>query len=263
MGPAWLVNSLAAIMLATAAYCSGRLVAAEVWHRTTHADVDVGHVAMGVAMAGMLVDSLRTLPSGAWEVVFACLSAWFVVQIARFVSRAGVRGWDDDHLHHASHYVTHLAMALAMLYMFLDPSMSRMSAGMIESSGAMGSAPSSAAASGVPLVLAFVLLVAAVWYADGLTRFVREAAVADSADHVTGDGHQIGGRSHADRVEPEATTRAVKGDVETEVVVRGVVAAGHGGVLSSMDRRWLAPRLEIATHIAMCVTMAYMLVLLR
>jgi hypothetical protein len=251
-------------MLVTAAYCLGRLVAVEVWHRTTHFDVDVGHVAMGVAMAGMLKESLRTLPSGVWEVIFGCLSAWFVVQIVRFASRWGLHGWDDDHLHHASHYVTHLAMAMAMLYMFLDPSMSRMTLGNPEDMAGMGSAPSSATASGLPLVLAFVLLVAAVWYADGLTRFVREAADG-------GFARLAGAKPDVDVTDADGVAlarwkgaiRATTGDVETEVVVRRRVVIGGGEVLSCRDRRWLAPRLEIATHIAMCVTMAYVLVLLR
>jgi hypothetical protein len=262
MGPAWLVGALAAVMLVTAAYCFGRLVAAEMWHRTTHSDVDVGHVAMGVAMAGMLEVSLRTLPSGVWEVIFGCLSAWFVVQIVRFVSRWGVRGWDDDHLHHASHYVTHLAMALAMLYMFFDPSMSRMALSTSDDMAAMGSAPSSATASGVPLVLAFILLVAAVWYADSLTRFVRKAAGAGGQRAVQGRPDE-GTQTDAGGVTMEETIRASKGDVETEVATRRRLAVGSGQVLSCTDGRWLAPRLEIATHIAMCVTMAYMLVLLR
>jgi hypothetical protein len=253
MGPSWLVDTLATIMLVTAAYCLGRLVAAKAWHRTTHFDVDVGHVAMGVAMAGMLVASLRTLPTGVWEAVFAGLSAWFVVQIVRFVSRWGLRGWDDDHLHHASHYVTHLAMAMAMLYMFLDPAMARMTLGGTTGMTAMGSGPSGATASGLPLVFVFVLLVAAVWYADGLTRFVRQTATAGAA---------LAAPIDAERVEPQIVILAASRNGVTEVAVRRRVARG-GEVLSCTDGRWLAPRLEIATHIAMCVTMSYMLILLR
>jgi hypothetical protein len=263
VGPGWLVDTLAAVMLVTAAYCFGRLVAAEVWHRTTHFDVDVGHVAMGVAMAGMLVESFRTLPAGVWEVIFGCLSGWFGVQIVRFVSRWGIRGWDDDHLHHASHYVTHLAMALAMLYMFLDPAMSRMSVGST-SMTMTGSSASSATASGLPLVLAFVLLVAAVWYADSLTRFVREGAVAGGSGHGTESSPAAGARSAVGPVTPEVSISPMpNGELTAGVVVRRHLELVSGQVLSCQDRRWLAPRLEIATHIAMCVTMSYMLVLLR
>lgn len=248
-------------MLITAAYCLGRIVVATTWRRTTHFDVDVGHVAMGVAMAGMLVASLQTLPAGAWEVIFAGLSVWFAVQIVRFVSRWGIRGWDDDHLHHASHYVTHLAMVLAMLYMFADPAMARMTLGGDDMT-VMGSGPPGATASGLPLLLAFILLVAAVWYADGLTRFV-------------GGGRLAGGRQYraappanGDRADAEAAVLAAMplgagGSTQTEQAVRRRVVLGGGEVLSCSDRRWLAPRLEIATHIAMCVTMSYVLVLLR
>jgi len=246
-------------MLVTAVYCLGRLVAAPAWHRTTHFDVDVGHVAMGVAMAGMLEGSLRTLPAGVWEVVFACLAAWFAVQVVRFVSRWGLRGWDDDHLHHVSHYVTHLAMALAMLYMFLDPAMLRMALVTTANMTVMGSAPSSAAGSGLPLVFVFILLVAAVWYADSLTRFVRTSAVTVGDAPVQGGTR--GMQKHVNAVAPEVMVPADAG-VQTAVVVRRRAALG-GEVLSCRDGRWLAPRLEIATHIAMCITMAYMLMLLR
>lgn len=259
MGPAAFVDTLAAVMLATAAYCAARLAAARAWNRTTHYDVDVGHVLMGVAMAGMLVPSLRTLPTGVWEVVFGSLTAWFAAQVVRFVLLHGVRGWDEDHLHHASHYVTHLAMAAAMLYMFVVrtplPAMSM--------SGSAGT--SSATASGLPLVLAFVLLVAAVWYADSLTRFTRRNRGALGAVVARSDAPVLHSMA-AGRLEAEAGGDAVGGEAaSSEGAGPSSSASGRawGEVLCSRDERWLAPRLEIATHIAMCVTMGYMLILMR
>lgn len=257
MGPAGFVDTLAAVMLATAAYCAARLVAAKAWNRTTHYDVDVGHVLMGVAMAGMLVASLHTLPAGVWEVVFASLTAWFAAQVVRFVLLHGVRGWDDDHLHHASHYVTHLAMAAAMLYMFLV----RTPAPAMSMSGSAGT--SSATASGLPLVLAFILLVAAVWYADSLTRFTRRSRAVGALAGAAGDATLL--PMTAGRL--DAAGDGAQGDLEVPVGVGGVSSAAPvrawGDVLCSGDERWLAPRLEIATHIAMCVTMGYMLILMR
>src|SRR2546430_1098763 len=75
--PAWLTAIFAAASLAVAVYCAGRLVVARRGHRATELDTDGAHVIMGVAMAGMLVSSLRTLPSAIWEVVFAAAAVWF------------------------------------------------------------------------------------------------------------------------------------------------------------------------------------------
>src|SRR2546430_1980223 len=75
--PAWLTAIFAAASLAVAVYCAGRLAVARRWHRPTELDTDGAHVVMGVAMAGMLVSGLRSLPSAIWEVVFAAAAAWF------------------------------------------------------------------------------------------------------------------------------------------------------------------------------------------
>ena len=56
--PRLLSDVLAVIMLAIAAYCAIRPVAARRWHRTTERDCDAAHVLMGVAMAAVLVLSL-------------------------------------------------------------------------------------------------------------------------------------------------------------------------------------------------------------
>jgi len=69
-----------------AVYCSGRLVVARRSRRPTELDTDGGHIAMGLAMAGMLVERLRVLPAGAWEAVFAAGAVWFgwrVLQVRR------------------------------------------------------------------------------------------------------------------------------------------------------------------------------------
>lgn len=46
---------------------------------------------MAIAMAGMLVGSLRTLPDGAWEVVFGVLTAWFGFRVVRDARASGRR----------------------------------------------------------------------------------------------------------------------------------------------------------------------------
>src|ERR1700689_4357596 len=76
-GPAFLTDIFAAVSLAVAVYCTGRLVASRRWCRPTELDTDGTHVIMGVAMAGMLVSGLPTLPSPLWEIVFALGAPWF------------------------------------------------------------------------------------------------------------------------------------------------------------------------------------------
>ena len=114
-GPTSLADIFAAVMIIVATYSAGRLVASRLWSRPTHADVDVMHVLMGVAMAGMLVAALNPIPSVVWEVVFSGLAAWFLWRCYAFVAEHGVAGRDEDHVHHLSHYVTHVVMAFAML----------------------------------------------------------------------------------------------------------------------------------------------------
>jgi hypothetical protein len=45
-------------------------------------------------------------------------------------------------------------------------------------------------------------------------------------------------------------------------VTDGGSVASEAGLSSGAEQKWLAPRLEIACHICMCVTMGYMLVLM-
>ena len=68
MIPSWILDIFAAVMLVVAAVSAARLVAASPRrHRTrpaSLADIDVAHLLMAIAMAGMLVPGLRTQISG-------------------------------------------------------------------------------------------------------------------------------------------------------------------------------------------------------
>ena len=68
---------------------------------------------MGLAMAGTLAASLSTLPSGAWEVIFGALTAWFAYRVAREYRGRGLRALVSEH------HAPHLLHSAAMLYMFL------------------------------------------------------------------------------------------------------------------------------------------------
>ena len=112
-GPAWLTGIFAAAVLAVAVYCTGRLVAARRWRRLTELDTDGAHVVMGVAMAGMLVSGLRTLPIAIWEVVFAAGAAWFGYRMLQGRRGARPSPW------RSSHPLPHLVECAAMVFMFL------------------------------------------------------------------------------------------------------------------------------------------------
>jgi Domain of unknown function (DUF5134) len=112
-GPAWLTAIFAAASLAVAVYCAGRLVVARRGRRPTELDTDGAHVIMGVAMAGMLVSGLRTLPSAIWEVVFAAAAVWFGCRILQARRGAQPSPW------RSSHPLPHLVECAAMVFMFL------------------------------------------------------------------------------------------------------------------------------------------------
>ncbi len=243
-GPDWLDNSFAGLMVAVALYSAARLVAARRWARLSHPDVDAAHVLMGVAMAGMLTASLDPVRAGWWEVVFGALGLWFVWHCVQFVRAHGVEGRDEDHVHHLSHYLTHLVMVGAMLYMYTvaTPGVGASKNAGMAMNGATGSTADLVA---LPLLFVAVLLASSVWELDGIGRLSQigigatRSTSVDTTDPVPSAAPEAGG--------PGIAARAT------------AVAATLPG---SQERPWLAPRLEAACHIAMCVTMAYMLVLI-
>ena len=74
--------------------------------------MDIVHVLMGVAMAGVLVPRLSTLPDGAWEATFGAAVAWFGWHAVRAYRAGGTGG-------RLAHQLPHLLASGAMLYMFL------------------------------------------------------------------------------------------------------------------------------------------------
>lgn len=168
--PGWLSGVFAALMLTVAAYCSGRLVVARLRHRTTELDTDVTHVVMGVAMAGMLVSGLRTLPSGLWEGVFAAGAAWFggrLISTRRATAAAQASPW------RCLHTAPHLVECAAMLYMFL-----LLPAAPARAAAAMQamSSPAESRFSVLTLAAALFLLGYAVRQGDRLTATAKNGA---------------------------------------------------------------------------------------
>jgi hypothetical protein len=242
--PDWLNDSFAGVMLIVALYSFGRLVASRSWSRPTHRDVDLAHVLMGTAMAGMLVPVISALPSGVWEVVFAGLALWFVWRCYKFVAEHGVEGRDEDHVHHLSHYLTHLVMTGAMLYMYV--------AGVAPKSGpgggmAMGAATGTTANFvGVPLFFLFVLFASGIWELDGIERVAAAGSTRAQTQLVVVSAGTDGSLTAGEGVSEAGSPEEDQGP----------------GSESAQARRWLAPRLEAGCHIAMCITMGFMLVLM-
>ena len=159
-GPAWLTAIFAAASLAVAVYCAGRLVVARRGHRPTELDTDGAHVIMGVAMAGMLVSGLRTLPSTIWEVIFAAAAVWFGYRMLQARRGAQSSPW------RSSHPLPHLVECAAMVFMFL---ILPAAAGAATSSVSMTMTATESRFSFLTLPLAVYLFGYVVWLGDRVT----------------------------------------------------------------------------------------------
>ena len=180
-GPTWLTAIFAAASLAVAVYCAGRLVAARRWHRPTELDTDGAHVVMGVAMAGMLVSGLRTLPSAIWEVVFAAAAAWFGYRILQARRGAQPSPW------RSSHPLPHLVECAAMVFMFLILPASA-AAGAATSGMSMTMTATESRFSFLTLPLALYLFGYVVWLGDRVTLHAPALALATPAGSGPGYG---------------------------------------------------------------------------
>src|SRR6476660_50186 len=169
--PAWLTAIFAAASLAVAVYCVGRLVVARRGHRPTELDTDGAHVVMGVAMAGMLVSGLRTLPSAIWEVVFAAAAAWFGYRMPRARRGAQPSPW------RSSHPLPHLVECAAMVFMFLILPASA-AAGAATSGMSVTMTATESRFSFLTLPLALYLLGYVVWLGDRVALHAPALALA-------------------------------------------------------------------------------------
>ena len=171
-GPAWLTAIFAAASLAVAVYCAGRLVVARRGHRPTELDTDGAHVIMGVAMAGMLVSGLRTLPSAIWEVVFAVAAMWFGYRMLQARRGAQSSPW------RSSHPLPHLVECAAMVFMFL---ILPASAAVEGTARGMAMTATESRFSFLTLPLAVYLFGYVVWLGDRVTLHVPALAIAAPA----------------------------------------------------------------------------------
>ena len=238
--PTGLAYGFAVVMVGVSLYCVAWLIVATRRRLQNHVDVNISHVAMGLGMAGMLVPRLNLLPDGLWEGIFVVIAAWFAYEGVRFVT-GKLAARDETASHGLSHYLIHLVMALAMLYMYFAAKPVTVAGG----SGMNMTVPTGATANfgGLPLLFIVVVFVSAVWQLDGLSRYapsdnalLRVGAISD-----TGAGGARGSWEPAELPRLDVTSPPDAGS-----------APGPSQ----------APRLEMGCHIAMCITMGYMLILL-
>ncbi|HEX3981762.1 MAG TPA: DUF5134 domain-containing protein [Acidimicrobiales bacterium] len=220
--PSWLYYLFGVVMLTVAAYASTLLILGVVTDRPAGRDVEISHLFMGVAMAGMFVGAWSFGRSAVWEIIFSLLMIWFLVATVQSVQRYGL------HLPHAS---IHALMNFTMLLMYWFP---------------MGASPSgsmsmSAASSegrldpGLASLLALILCASAVFTlaspVKGRTHFGSHApayAVSGSVGRQSRSGFSDG-------------------------VVTPVIA---------LEEAVATPWLVDVSHVVMCVGMAFMLVLM-
>jgi hypothetical protein len=230
-GPAWLAAGFAALMIAVAALCAGRLVIPSLRGTDTERGVDGLHAVMGVAMAGMLEPRLIPILRPAWAAVFAAAAAWFTWRGIRPGGRAGGIC--------SAHPAAHAVECAAMVYMLVP-------AGSWPSGRGQGMAMpgmSQGATFGNPaltLLLALFMLGYVVWAVDRLAFSSRALAAAAASGAATSRP----GRPPAAALPAPAAA--------------GVPAAGP----DAFARPALAPRLAACYKIAMGITMGYMLVMM-
>jgi hypothetical protein len=251
--PTWLAYSFAVVMVAVSVYCVFRLVLARPMGRRNHYDINLAHVLMGGGMVGMLVPRWNIVEVGAWEVVFGVMALYFLARSVRYLGARRSAAVPDSHLHHISHYPIHMVMACAMLYMYWlgMPITAPIAQSMSMSSAVHAGDPS------LTLFLVVVILASAVWQLDSIERYGHKVLAVRPAAGVTDVGVGVRGLGGGTSELRSEAAGVDAGPAE------GTVAGGSSVLAVRGDERpWLAPRLEVGCHIAMCVTMAYMLVLM-
>jgi hypothetical protein len=255
---AWLADSLAALMLLTSAYCLSRLTLSWYQHRPTDRQVDGVHVLMGVAMAGMLVPSLRVLQASGWEIVFgasAVFFGWRMISRARGKAQSGRQ---------CGHPTQHVLACAAMVYMLAAAATAKAASG---GSAAGGMAGGAAHVRTLALVLAIALFGYVVWTADRMSSLAPVTALASRAlPPALVAGTRVtpatADRATADSATVHSATAhsATAGGASSYACSAPEPASRHRISVGQRARVPLSPRLAACCEIAMGVTMGYMLI---
>jgi hypothetical protein len=220
--PSWLYDLFAALTLVVAAYSMTLLVVTGVVRRPAGWDVDVAHILMGVSMAGMFVVSWAFGPSSVWESLFAIMLAWFLIRSGQTIRQYGI---------HVPHYLIHAVMSLAMFLMFAFPGVPSVGGSM--SPMAMPMSVGSRLDPGAAFVLALALL--------GSAIFTLGSSKKGASHH--GSHGLAYARTNGFRMRENGSTE------------------GHSYVLYA-ERVVTTPWVEDASHVAMCVAMGFLLILM-
>ena len=246
-GPTWLAGILAALMIATAAYCASRLVIARARRRADERDVDLVHTVMGVAMAGMLVSWLNPLPDPVWAVMFGAATGWFGWRAWHGrPARAAAGGGRPSH----GHDVPHLVMCGAMVYMLLAAGAVAAVASGPHPGMAVGGPPAAGRFPLLALILAVFMVGYVMWQADRLPALARAATGRPGASVPVASLAFSTAAGGGLACPPAAATPDVP-----DLPARPDLPA-------SPAPRALSPRLAACCQIAMAATMGYMLILM-
>ena len=252
MIPSWILDIFAAIMLAVAAVSATRLVAARPWQQGTQAilaDTDISHLVMAIAMAGMLVASLQTLPNDAWAAVFAVLTAWFAYRVIRDSQASGVRALAGGHC------APHLIHAAAMLYMFVafTAPTAHPSGGMAGMAGGM-SGMGTLQLPFLAFVFALLLIGYSIWDLDQVSGPGASGHYSLAATRMAPAAVLVGASAGPGSAAVPATANSGSAaDVQPVDANAPAISAGRGV---------LAPWVATSCRIAMGVTMAFMLLIM-
>jgi hypothetical protein len=246
-GLSWLADSFAALMLATSAYCLSRLAVSWRHRRPSDHQVDAVHVLMGVAMAGMLVPSLRFFWTGGWEIIFgagALLFGWRMISDARAKA-------------HSGHHLQHVLACVAMVYMLAAATAAAKTASGGSAMGGMGGSP--AHFDTLALVLALALFGYVVWTADRFTSLAPVAALlANRAPAVALAPVAVA----ATQLPATAAGEPLAGPATSSAASTGDPGSDGQSQSELRTRVPLSPRLAACCEIAMGVTMGYMLIMM-
>jgi Domain of unknown function (DUF5134) len=269
MTPAWILDLLAAITLVVAGVSAARLVVARPWqHGSVIVDTDIAHLLMGIAMAGMLVSSLRTLPNTAWEVIFGVMIAWYALRVVRDARANGIRALAGGHC------APHLVHSGAMLFMFLAMTGSGAMAGMAGMSGGAFSTLTTSDAT-LAFVFALILIGYSIWDLDQLSgrRYSLASARVSLAEVRAGVPAMVGAESAANTafsgpIPADAVagtlmdTATGSGAVGGHAVACDTAAIGGGNVAGGSFRQFLlSPAVTVGCRVTMGVVMTFMLVI--
>ena len=206
--------------------------------------MDIVHVLMGVAMAGVLVPRLSTLPDGAWEATFGAAVAWFGWHAVRAYRAGGTGG-------KPAHQLPHLLASGAMLYMFLAVTPAR-TGPPVTAIGMAGGPAGTARFPVLALALALALFGYVMWITDRLASVPAVAAIGLA---LAGAGPARPGTGSPGRMTAVAAQDRWPGMPRRAGMLRPGRPWPRRGVP-------LSPRLAACCEIVMGITMGYMLIVM-